>query len=109
MIRQNGISDRNVAGDTFIETPVGEDPESARQMLLAVLTLLLESLELRIFSDLEFLARSGLAECAGALVGRRGLIEDGERRRHCLLKTLGLVQYVFQLKDVYRRGWKRSQ
>lgn len=80
MIRQDRIPNRDVSGDTFIETPVGEDPKSARQMLLAVLTLLLERLELGIFPDLEFLARGGLAECTCSLVGRRGLIEDGERR-----------------------------
>ncbi len=48
VVSKDRVSDRDMAGDAFVETAVGEHPEGGGEMLLSVQTLIFKLLELRV-------------------------------------------------------------
>lgn len=62
MIPKNRVSNTDMASDALVEAPIREDAERGGEMLLAVQTLLLQRVELRVRADLQLLAGLRLAQ-----------------------------------------------
>lgn len=70
MIRQDRITNTDVASNTLVEASLSKDSVSGRQMLFAIQALVLEVIEHRIRSDFQRLARSRLANGADGRIVR---------------------------------------